>query len=69
MSEYRLVVTRILPNPTYASELAEYEKRNQYSANFSLSAPTLTFQVQVLDVTLTEAEYVAVKRAAIEASK
>lgn len=56
MSNYRLVVTRVEPNP-------------QYDPKYHAYSSGMIEPRQVLDVILTDAEYGAVKKAAIEASK
>lgn len=71
MSDYRLVVTRNEPNPTFAEEHVKYEESQRYSNGYPgmSGGPSRTIDRQVLDVTLTEAEFIAVKKAAIEAAK
>lgn len=65
MPEYRLVVTRIDPNPAYDAE--EARRRGNWSgANSYLVGPTI--QTEVLTVTLTPEEYQAVKRAVLAAT-
>ena len=63
MSDYRLVVTRIDPNPAYDAE--EASRRGNWSgASSYLVGPTT--QTEVLTVTLTPKEYQAVKQAVLE---
>lgn len=70
MADYQMVVTRSEPNPDYDAQLEEWKRRdNYYATAMSVAGPSRTFERQVLSVTLTEDEFVAVKRAAIEVTR
>lgn len=68
MSEarYSLSVTRQDPNPAYnEAEAREIERRNMSGySNSSYMSPEISRQVLTVD--LTEAEWIAVKRAVLE---
>ena len=61
MTDYRLVVTRIDPNPAYDAE--EARRRGAWPSSSYIIPPTS--ETQVLDVRLTAEEYQAVKRAVL----
>jgi hypothetical protein len=68
MTEYRLTVTREDINPEYDAQIEDWKRTNYYHA-VGQSAPSRTYQRQVLDVTLTSEEYAVVKRAVLEVAK
>ena len=65
MTDYRLVVTRIDPNPAYDAE--EARRRGAWPSSSYIIPPTS--ETQVLDVRLTPEEYQAVKRAVLAATE
>ena len=74
MNEYKLSVVKLVPNPHFAEQVAqETRERNQRSSygqfNELPSAVPVLVDERVLEVTLTEDEFLAVKRAALEAFK
>lgn len=64
---YTLTVTKFRENPSYAEQQTEYDRKRQYGNTFDLpNAPLPLLQDRELTVTLTEAEYQAVKKAVLE---
>lgn len=70
MSEYRLVVTRFDANPNYQEQLAEWKSRTRYDNYGNVyGEPSPITEGRALEVTLTEAEFEAVKRGVLEQFK
>lgn len=65
---YRIIVTKIEPNPNFAKELEEYERANKYNrGGYSLSfqdpnAPTTDIKKEALLMELSDKQFEAVKR-------
>lgn len=70
MSDYKLTIIKRVPNPNLSEEIKEQQRRDQeqrYHGVFDqrMNVPLLV-EDRVLDVTLTEAEYLAIRKAVLE---
>lgn len=64
---YTLTVTRFRENPNFAEQQAAYDRDRKYGNHFDQPPPpAVCTQDKELTVTLTEAEYQAVKKAVLE---
>jgi len=68
MTQYRLTITKFVPNPNYDKEMEEYENRNRYNRPNS-EHPVSTLEEKLMYVTLDEKQYEAVKKAVLETFK
>lgn len=76
MKQYKLVITTYAENPQYAAQYEVYiaserERRGPYRQYDSPSTaePLMWQEERSLEVTLTEAEFAAIKKAAVESFK
>ena len=67
MNAYELTVTRSRQNPTYEADLKEWQSNRHYGA--SPDPPLQSIPERVLSVSLTEEEFLAVKRGVLEVFK
>jgi hypothetical protein len=60
---YRLQVTKFVDNPNYDKEMDEYKSRSTYQL---VDHPMSRLEERNLDVTVTDEEYKAIKKAVLE---
>ena len=69
MTTYRLRIEQVIPNENYLTELAAYrERRGPYgydNCDATSHEPALERTVKVLETTLTDLEFAAVKKACL----
>lgn len=67
--EYFIRVVKMVENPQYEEAVKDYNERNRYSGfnpSHDSSRPTKMVEERVLETTLTEAEWNALRRASID---
>jgi hypothetical protein len=62
--KYRIVITVFEPNPTYAAEMEEFEKRTRYSNSFT--PPVAEREVKKLETVMDEDEFLRMRDAVLE---
>lgn len=64
--EYIINIKKRQENPNYESEMKEYRERTKYGAMNHEELPQRFVEVKVLETTLTEDEFDALRRTAIQ---
>ncbi len=66
---YKLTIIRLTENKTYEEDMKAYNEASRYGRSSMENYPLKLVEVQVLETTLEDAEFQAVKKACVEAIK